>query len=264
MISLFSCSQIQLETCNYQEYYKEITNALTEKHSNNNWEKSNDLFKSAFKKIKTPFGKDLEEALVTSIKTKDENQIKFIVKKLLGGGIPIEYFNQYQPILISDWWKKTKIEYPKIKKEGEKEFDAELLNKLILLRTQDSLFNLEYHQFRKGEKHFELEYLANKAKGIYNGFKELLAIHGFPSEINTGYFYRNNKIQNLPTKVILIHIHQFGEYIIKNEFTYEELVCNGNLTQFDYEHLKNTMSFGKGKGSDYEMKIFYEKYKNKN
>lgn len=79
-----------------------------------------------------------------------------------------------------------------------------------------------------------------------------------------GYIYKNNKIQNFPTKVILIHIHQFGEYIIKNEFTYEELVCSGNLTQFDYEHLKNTMSIGKGKGSEYEMKIFYEKYKNKN
>lgn len=261
-MSFLSCNQKKSERCKYQEYYQDVTNALTEKHSNNNWTKANELFKSAFKKVKTPFGKDLEEALEISIKLNDEKQIQFITQKLLRGGIPIEYFNQYSSILKSDWWKK--IDYPKIEKEYKRDYDKTFLNKLISLRTQDSLFNVEYHKFRKGETEFELNYLIEKAKGIYDGFKELDNTHGFPSEVNTGYYYRNNKIQNLPTKVVLIHIHQFGEPIIKNEFTFEELVCNGHLTENDYEQLNNTISIGRGKGYEHEMNIFYEKYKNKN
>ncbi len=254
----------QNETCKYLEYGFDISDALTEKHSNNS-ERANELFKSAFSKVNTPFGKDLVEAMETAIKTKDENQTKFIVEKLLTGGIPIEYFNQYLSILKTNWWKKIEIEYPEIKKKYEKEYDLELLKKLISLRTQDSLFNVEYHQFRKGEKHFELEYLVKMANKIYNGFKELVNNYGFPSEINCGYFYKEGKIQQLPTKVILIHIHQLGEPIIKKEFTFEEIVCKGHLQEFDYDYLNSIMrSIGGGKGIQYEMEIFYEEYKNKN
>lgn len=260
ILILLSCNQKQQETCKYQAYYNEVTNALTEKHSNNNWTKANELFKSAFKKVKTPFGKDLEEALEISIKLKDEHQTQVITKKLLRGGIPIEHFNKYSSILKQNWWKK--IDHAKIENEYKRNFNQELLNDLISLRTKDSLFNVEYHKFRKGELHLELDYLLEKSKGIYNEFKELDDTHGFPSEINTGYLYRNGKIQNLPTQVVLIHIHQLGEPIIKNEFTFEELVCNGHMTEFDYDQLIKTMSIGGEKGIEYEMKLFYKQYKN--
>lgn len=264
LISILSCSQTQLETCKYPEYYKEISNALLEKHSNNDWAKANEIFKSAFKKVKTPLGTDLEEALEVSIKIKDENQVESITEKLLIGGIPIKYFNQYPSIIKSDWWKEIEIIYPKIEKEYPREYDVELLDKLISLRTQDSLFNIEFHQFRKGEKQFELNYLVEKAEGIYNGFKELESNHGFPSEINTGYYYRDNKIQILPTQIVLIHIHQLGESIIENEFKYKEVVCNGHLTEYSYDVLRNIKSLGGGKGIEHAMKIFYEKYKKNN
>ena len=257
---MLSCGQKQKQTCLYQNYYSQITNALTEKHTHDNWEKAHEIFKSAFTTVKTPYAKDLEEGLEVSLKLKDEKQTEFIVRKLLSGGIPIEYFNSYASILKSNWWKKIKTDYPKIRKTYHKEYDVALLTKLLALRTQDSLFNVEYHQFRKGEKQVDLKYLQENAKGIYEGFKHLVNSHGFPSEINTGYYYKNKSIQNLPLGVILIHIHQLGERMIEKEFTFEELVCEGHLTEYDYEYFKQTGSIGGGRGTEHEMKAFFDQY----
>lgn len=262
LLSIFgvlSSSKTKLETCEYQDYYQEITNALTEKHTNKNWKKANEIFKSSFKKVKTPYGKDLEEALEVSIKVKDNTQTQYIVQKLLQGGIPASYFTKYPSIIKTEWW--TNIDHYLVEKIYEKDYDKELLSKLIALRKQDSLFNVEYHEFRKGENSLELNYLINSAKDICFEFRELVDNYGFPSEINTGYYYKDNKIQDLPLQVILIHMHQLGESLIMKDLSSEDLICSGHLSEFNYNHLKNIRSLGGNKGIEHEMRLFYQTHK---
>ncbi len=51
LISFLSHSQKESERCKYQEYYQDVSNALTEKHSNKNWTKANEIFNSALSEI---------------------------------------------------------------------------------------------------------------------------------------------------------------------------------------------------------------------
>ncbi len=245
--------------CLYQEYYDGITAALTEKHSNDNWALANEIFADAFNKVDTPYGQDLEEALEVSVALDDDTQTKYITEKLLLGGIPSDYFRRYPSIINSQWWKQ--MDFVEFSEKHRSNFDTELLNRLLSLRTKDSLFNIKYHRFRKGEELVELDYLINESTDIYREFNDIVSSHGFPSELNTGYLYGDNQIQTLPTQVVLIHIQQLGEPIISRDFSYIELVCNGHLTEYQHRSLLALSSIGGGKGTKHEMTFFYNRYK---
>lgn len=260
---LFSCSETNLDDCDYKSYFNTISKALSDKYSTENLKGVNELFKDAINSVQFSYAKDLEEALEVSIKVKDYEFSRTIVKKLLEGGIPIEYFKRYKDTIEEKYWKGIISEYSSL---GKKEIlsKQKIKKELIDLRLRDSLFNIEFHKFRKGEKLLTLNYLIDESQGIYQDFRSLVNDFGFPSEINTGYFYYDNEIQNSPLEVILIHIHQLGEPIIRNEFTYEELICNGHLNDYQYTLLNKINSFGGGRGNKHEMQLFYEEHKKSN
>ena len=245
--------------CLYQEYYEGITASLTEKHSNDDWDRAHEIFADAFNMVATPYGQDLEEALEVSVSLDDDTQTKYITEKLLLGGIPSDYFRRYPSIINSQWWKQ--MDFVEFSEKHRSNFDTELLNRLLSLRTKDSLFNIKYHRFRKGEELVELDYLINESTDIYREFNDIVSSHGFPSELNTGYLYRDNKIQTLPTQVVLIHIQQLGEPIISRDFSYTELVCDGHLTEYQHRSLLTLSSIGGGKGTKHEMTFFFNRYK---
>ena len=116
--------------CLYQEYYEGITAALTEKHSNDDWDRAHEMFADAFNMVATPYGQDLEEALEVSVSLDDDTQTKYITEKLLLGGIPSDYFRRYPSIINSQWWKQ--MDFVEFSEKHRSNFDTELLNSCLL------------------------------------------------------------------------------------------------------------------------------------
>ncbi|MDF1698373.1 MAG: hypothetical protein P1U56_21160 [Saprospiraceae bacterium] len=243
--------------CTFQDYSNLITKALNLKYENQPIE-ANRIFKLAFSTIETPLGKDLEEALEIAIEH-DDKHANLLVIKLLKGGIPIRYFQKYESLNERSWFEDIRNDHQKYTAYFKSHFNQDLRRNLLKLRSRDSIFNVEFHQFRKGERYKKLDRFIEEAEGISTSFLELVKEYGFPSEQKIGYWLRYNEIQFLPTRVILIHIHQTGDKILQNHFTFQELVCAGNLSEFDYDLIHDMSSIDSSIKA--RMTSFYTKYK---
>ena len=256
---VYASSAFGQDNCNYENYFSLVNKALNKKHSDNEYKAANEYFKKAIGLVEFQFGKDLEEALEVSINLNDESLSKIIVYQLAKGGIPIAYFDRYSNINNFDWWREFETNYAELRDYYLDNFDHSLRKELLDLRTQDSLFNEKYHKYRRGELLISEKELVDDGEKIVNKFKLIWKNIGFPSEKNIGYFYINNKIQESPLVVTLIHLKQYGEYIFDDK--YSELVCEGHLRKYVFKNIENIMSFGNGKGVKNEFQLYHSTYK---
>jgi len=256
---IFSTYSFGQDTCVYKNYYTNITKALTEKHSNNNPQKANAIFKETIASVPFTLGKDLEEALLNAMEIEDFDFCNQIVIQLAKGGIPLHYFSKYKKLKTTDWWKDFVNDFPKYKLYYQNNFDLELKEKTLALIKQDVLFNEKCHQFRRQEIDMTQEKLIEGASKIISTFQKLIIEHGFPSEINIGYHFENGEIQlDSGIQATIIHIYQRGDHFLDEVTPY--LICQGHRNSYN---INTPQMMGRGEMSGYEiaMKKHYKKYK---
>ena len=246
------------QDCNYKYYNYWSSRALID-YSENKFLEANNHFKSAFTKADFAFGSDLAIALETALKTKDTIWAKSLSIELAKGGIPIEFFDSFKKM---SWYTQFESEYPIYQNYYKEEFDLELRDKILELKFQDSLFNENYHKWRKGEIEMSLDELIKGAKMITDGFKSIIKEHSFPCEQKMGYYFKEGRVQPFPITIILIHIYQRGELLYRDRLG--NIVCDGKLKPTDQALLNRFKGFGDNTGVEQEMKIRYNQYRPKN
>ena len=85
---------------NYHEFYS----TSWEWKKKQNYKEASKEFKLAFSKTTFPLGFDLDLALVTANKTKDNLWAGLIAEKLAKGGVPLRYFVKYKK---KEWYKNS-------------------------------------------------------------------------------------------------------------------------------------------------------------
>lgn len=245
------------QNCKYK-YYNYWSGRAFIDYSENNVQEANKNFKTAFRKANFSFGCDLAMALEIALKTRDTIWSKTLSIELAKGGIPIEFFDSLKNM---SWYTQFKSNYPQYQNSFKEEFDLELRKKIIQLRFQDSLFNENYHKWRRGEIEISLDKLIEGAKKVTNGFKNIIKEHGFPCEQKMGYYFKEGKVQQFPITIILIHIYQRGELLYRDRLG--KIVCDGKLKPTAHTLLNGFKGFGDSTGVEQEMKIRYSKYRPK-
>lgn len=246
------------QDCNY-EYYNYWSGRALIEYSEDKFLEANKNFKIAFSKADFSFGSDLAIALETALKAKDTIWARSLSIELAKGGIPIEFFDSFKKM---SWYTQFESEFPIYQKNYKEEFDLELREKILELRFKDSLFNENYHKWRKDEIEMSLEELIKGAKMVTDGFKSIIKEHGFPCEQKMGYYFKEGRVQPFPISIILIHIYQRGELLYKDRL--RNIVCDGKLKPNDQALLNRFKGFGDSTGVEQEMKIRYSIYRPKN
>ena len=246
------------ENCKYGEYSYLIIMALDE-ISFEEYHKANENYRLAFSKVETPFSTDLISALKVAKEIKDTIQIKEFAVMLAKGGIPLEYFKEYNNY---KWYPQFESDFENFRTFYKSNFNSKLRSNLLSLRKQDSLFNDNFHKWRKGEIELTLEDLITGATSITKGFEKLVETYGFPCEKRMGYYYENGEIAEFPVKVLLIHIYQRGVLLYKE--TLSSIVCEGELRFGEEMSLETFRGFGNSTGIEQEMKVRFEKFSNRN
>jgi hypothetical protein len=244
------------EGCKYESYFLSV-NAAKYDLCCNKYESAKDKFKDAFERTEFAFGTDLREALKTARELKDTCWAEMLAIKLAKGGIPLNYFKDFENY---KWFVHFISEFRVYENYHKSNFDLKLRHKLLSLRTEDSIFNESYHNWRKGEIEMTLDELIEGATKISDSFKLILTEYGFPCEQKMGYYYNNDSIDSFPYKILMIHIYQRGELLLYDQLTH--LICEGRLRDYDSD-LSNWRGYGDSTGIMQEMKIRYEKIKHK-
>lgn len=221
-------------------------------YSKNDVKKSNEVFKAAIHKVDFAMGKDLEEALIVALKVNDETFAEEIVIKLLKGGIPLSYFQKDKEITALKGWQEIKNNYPAYQAYHKANFNANLRKAVFELRTIDSIATEKSIQFGEGKIDLTVNELIHDAKNVYNKWTAIVAQYGFPAEKKMGYYFKNGKISNYPGSCI--NIISRGKQVIKDDFTYESLVCMGYMSESEYNLMSQIGSLGRTEGIEETMK----------
>ncbi len=211
--------------CKYKSYFSNVGEASFDAFSKN-FESAQLKYKKAFSEIDFPLGQDLRKALKVAVQVKDSTWVGELSIILAKGGIPMSYFKKFEDY---SWYPKFQSEYTIYQDYYKSNFDLDLRQQLLDVRRQDSLTNDDFHKWRKGQKPITLEQLTVDAKKVFNTFKTMHEIYGFPSEQKMGYYFNDceQEIDNFPILVLLIHIHQRGELYLEGHFA--EFVCEGKI-----------------------------------
>ena len=248
---------VSAQECEYGEYYR-IVDSAKKDYSKQDFKEANQKFKLAFSKTDFPLGQDLSFALISAVKSKDDNWAKTIAENLAKGGIPLRYFGKYKN---EKWYKEFSPEFEKHSNFYKDSLNPVLKDKLLSLLEKDREFNSKYHAWRTRETELTLQELINGATEILVEFNTLTEKYGFPNERVMGYNYvrRKNVIESFPIEALIVHIYQRGVLIYENEIP--NIACNGGLHPKWIETLKNIRGFGNSTGIEQEMKARYEKFR---
>lgn len=211
-----------------------------------------------FSKTEFPLGHDLSFALISAIKSNDDNWTVTIAENLAKGGIPLRYFGKYKK---EKWYKKFSSEYENYSTFYRDSLNPNLKEKLLSLLEKDREYNEKYHKWRTREIEMTLQELTDQANEILIEFKTLIDEYGFPAERLMGYNYvrRLNRVKPFPIEALIVHIYQRGILIFENEIP--KIVCEGGLHPQWIETLKKIRGFGDSSGIEQEMKARYEKFR---
>ncbi|MBK8698628.1 MAG: hypothetical protein IPN29_03445 [Saprospiraceae bacterium] len=244
---------VRAQECRYENYFY-LCHAASADIKDGAPEKAVGHYKRAFAGDHFPFGIHLHEALNLAIQMKDTTWMKGISIQLAKGGVPLTFFAKLKD---QPWYSIFEQSFPEYAQHFKNHFDLELRKQLLELRTKDSLFNISYHRWRKGEIELSLESLIADATGLSSGFIQLVKKYGFPCEQKMGYYMEEDKIADLPVAILLHHLYQFGEMILRDHLT--EMVCDGKLRPQQQAQLIRVSGFGNGTGIEQEMQIRYGK-----
>ncbi len=175
-------------------------------------------------------GLDVETIYNRALEIKDEGTLKLLFEKLAERGIPTSYFKELQNY---EWYDSF---------ESEKDPNAELKSEMLALMKKDSLFNANFHAWRRGEIELSKNDLILGAKEILDKFEDIISEYGFPSEKKSGYYFHHGKIIDTPLSILMIHIYQRGDRIYFEKL--DELLCSADISQSLYNFLSSVSGLG--------------------
>lgn len=241
--------------CAYDDYWYYASKAHIE-FAQQKYTEALANYRKAFETVEVPYGTDLNAAFITAITVESDSLAYDYAARMMKCGIPLEYFSNFEEY---DWYEKLKQDYPVARKYYQANFDYNLRDTILELRVKDSLFNVKYHNFRKGLSEMRLEELIEGVQSIENDFIEIVRKFGFPSHQNLGYYFDGSKIDRYPITIILHHLYQNGSSIFKEQLS--AIVCDGKIRPTDQALLSRIQGFSKGAGIEQELRIKYNRIK---
>lgn len=243
----------QKESCVYEDYIYLTDRAYIE-YQEGDLKASIKHWKEAFQTGLFPRGKHVALALRCAVKVEDGEWAKTLAFRLAKGGIPAVYFDRYKE---RDWYADFATVVDDTISTGAKNYNFSLRKALLDVRYLDSLTNVTYHQWRKCENDLSLEEMIQMAANVYDGFTHLIRQYGFPSEKKMGYYFQDGEVQDFPLLVMMIHLYQFGNPILKDQL--HHMVCDGVITKTEMSVLIDMRGYGNNVGLEEEMRIRWGK-----
>lgn len=244
------------QDCDYAEYYH-LTDLARKSYTIKDYKEARNYFQLAFDKADFPHGQDLNFALFTAVKLKDDSWAAQIAEKLAKGGIPLRYFMRFNRL---KWFPEFESNFQNYVEYYENNFDLGLQLKLKLLLTKDIDTNDRYHKWRTREIDMTLDELIYEATEILSDFEKIVNLYGFPNESQMGYNYirRKNSVEPYNIELLMVHIYGRGVYFLKEKIT--NIVCEGGLPPY-YDEMLKSISKGDSPGVEEEMKAKYTKFR---
>jgi len=257
VLSLCCVQALSAQECNYIEYH-EFIKIAKENVYQKKYKKARESFQRAFAITDFPLGRDLDLALYTANKVKDNKWAPVIAEKLAKGGVPLRYFVRFKH---RKWFKGFKFQFEGFSKFFEKNFNHQLRNEYMALLAKDVLFNKKYHKWRTREIYPSLEELIDGASSVLLDYKKIICDYGFPTEKKMGYNYikKQNAVEEYNTLVLIVHLYQTGTPLLKETIT--SVVCEGGIRPDFAITLKKIQGYGNGAGVEQEMKARYEVFR---
>ncbi|MCB0618115.1 MAG: hypothetical protein KDC41_05270 [Saprospiraceae bacterium] len=256
-VIILSMMGLSGQDCQYEKYFYWTSMAQID-FSEGDFEEARREFRIAFSTTEFPLGADLGVALETAIRTRDTTWAEELSIALAKGGIPLIYFDSLRNY---PWYEHFAADFDQYDHFYETQYNLELRVRFMELVLADSLFNEDYHSWRKGEREMTLEELIAGAKGISTGLQVLIDAYGFPCEQKMGYLFKEGQVRPFPLVILLIHIYQRGELFYKDRL--DRIICDGKLKPTDRAILNGARGFGDSSGVEQEMQIRYNKYRPK-
>lgn len=253
IICLLWLNTINGQDCLYDNYFKLCGAALND-YSSNRLEEAAGKYKLAFKSVGFSLGSDLQNALIVAQQTQDTTWAYEVAKLLAKGGIPIEYFNEFEHY---SWFIQFKNEYHCFTAYYDTHFDKVAREKFLDLCLSDSTFNASYHEWCSGKIEMTLVELIDGAAAILDSLKSIIHDHGFPCEQIMGYYFKKSEVKMYPITPLLIHIYQRGELFYMDRLS--NISCDGKLRPVDAFDIGRFRGFGDSTGIEQEMKIRWQR-----
>ncbi len=248
------------QDCVYDDYHKYIKEAkkyITSKK----YDKAKKKFSIAFESVKIPLGKDLDDAMNLSRKTKDQEMTHKLAIWMAKGGIPLTYFQKFRS---QNWYSDFDKRFSLYDSIYKSQFNLEYKRRITELIAHDIDFNEKYHDWRSGKLDMSLNEMISEAKYIATEFENLINEYDLPIDKKIGYYYdyKKKQISFLPIEVLIIHIHQRGKFLIKSE-QIMLLVCNRILNEQFKDLLPRIKGFSDEESIEAEMTLRYSKFSKK-
>jgi hypothetical protein len=241
--------------CLYEIYFK-LCGAAHADYASNRPEAAADTYKLAFRSVDFSLGTDLQNALIVARQTQDTTWAYEIARLLARGGVPLEYFGEFEHY---KWYDQFAAEFASLRAYYAATFDHVARQKFLALCLQDSIFNSSYHAFRTGKLDLSLDELIDGATVVLDSLKALIHLHGFPCEQLMGYYYQDGAVGKYPITPLLIHIYQCGELFYIDRLPV--ISCDGKLRPVDAFDISRFRGLGDSTGIEQEMSIRWQKYR---
>lgn len=241
------------QDCLYENYFKLVGAAYAD-FASSRFEEAAENYKVAFESVDFSFGADLQYALEVARHTQDSTWAFEVATMLAKGGIPIQYFKDYEHYA---WFNQFRNDYPDYTAYYDRQFDRVAREKFLELCLSDYTFNETYHKWCSGEIEMTLPELIGGATGVLDSLKAIIHDHGFPSEQVMGYYYQNGEIKMYPITPLFIHIYQRGELFYADRLL--NISCDGKLRPVDAFDVARFRGFGDSTGIEQEMKIRWQR-----
>ena len=253
----FSFIQINWQECIYDDYHTYIKQA-TKDINNKRYDKAKEHFNLAFEAVEVPLSKDIINALNLYLKANDEEMILKLSIILAKGGIPKNYFQQFQRL---NWYPNFMQNFTQYDSIYKADFNIEYRRRISELIAYDINFNKKYHDWRSGNIDMSLNEMISEAKYIAVEFETLINEFGLPLEKKIGYYYdeRLKRVIVLPIEVLIIHNQQRGKFLIQSD-QIELLICNGLLDKSYQDLLPRIKGFSDEESIEAEMTLRYSKF----
>ena len=129
---------------------------------------------------------------------------------------------------------------------------------------KDRAVNKKFHNFREAKIKMTVQEMIDDASSVSNELNAIVKSKGFPGENNIGYLYVSgrNRIEPFPVFVLLRHIYQRGESLLKSEIP--SLICEGKLLPYSKGVLLSKNEKLYNLGLEKVMAIMHSRYNKDN
>ena len=231
---LFCCKNNSYSEKNNVLEYRSLINYAEENILNGEYSVSLNFYKKAEKNINTMFAIDLNNALISSVKTEDWENAVYWSKKLIGKGITLIFFERdlFDKFKTTPEWSFFLRDYKSIRDRHLKGVDKVMIDSLKILKEID-----QNHYCLIPSGKIELKEAFTRTVFIDSLLSKLITRRGFPSEKLVGTSKKSDTfISPLPSFFPLLrHSYQANSSLIEKHL--KDAVASGYLKQEVFDRI---------------------------